>query len=82
MVLMRCWAVHLVSSIGISSGIWQCLGIEGGLTGDSIAACRWDIQFPASVVFGSRGDVECINGTGSEGYLCFWWDEDGCAGAY
>ena len=57
------------------------LGIEGGLTGDSSAACRWDMEFPVSVVFGSRGKIECINGTGPYGCLNFWWIEDGCLGA-
>ena len=57
------------------------VGIECGLTRDSIATCRWDIEFPASVVFGSRGNVECIDGMGSEGCSSFWWVEDSCSGA-
>ena len=58
------------------------LGIEGGTAGDSNSSCRWDIEFPAAVVFGSRGDVERIDGAGSEGYPSLWWVEDGCSGAY
>ena len=58
------------------------LRIEGGFTKDSIATYRCDIECPASVVFGSRGDIECINGAGPEGCSSFWWVEDGCSGAY
>ena len=58
------------------------LGIEGGLTGDSIATCRRDIEFSALVVFGSRGDVECIDGIGPKRCSSFWWVEDGCSGTY